>query len=199
MMESFISSFKSIPAEVRQFLGRVVLIFAAWKLVYIFILIPNEMPDAWLVRQLGNYSAKTMSVFYGGSDFTVKNTRRLKTYGNEQVWVTHSYIYPKGKQAVLGIYQACNGLELMILTAGFMLCFKGDWKKKTVFIVAGVVGLFILNVLRCAMLGVVNMEFPRHFDFAHKYIFSLVVYAYTFLIWIWYVAKVKPRLTSKID
>jgi len=199
MMESFISSFKSIPAEVRQFLGRVVFIFTAWKLVYIFILIPNEMPDAWLVRQLGNYSAKTMSVFYGGSDFTVKNTRRLKTYGNEQVWVTHSYIYPKGKQAVLGIYQACNGLELMILTAGFMLCFKGDWKKKTVFIVAGVVGLFILNVLRCAMLGVVNMEFPRHFDFAHKYIFSLVVYAYTFLIWIWYVAKVKPRLTSKID
>ena len=199
MMESFISSFKSIPTEVRQFLGRVVFIFTAWKLVYIFILIPNEMPDAWLVRQLGKYSAKTMSAFYGGSDFTVKNTRKLKTYGDEQVWVTHSYIYPKGKQAVLGIYQACNGLELMVLTAGFMLCFKGDWKKKTVFILAGVVGLFILNVLRCAMLGVVNMEFPRHFDFAHKYIFSLVVYAYTFLIWIWYVAKVKPRLTSKVD
>jgi len=199
MIDRIISTFKSIPAEVRQFLGRVVLIFAAWKLIYIFILIPNEVPDAWLVRQLGEYSAKTMSAFYGGRDFTVKNTRKLKTYGTEQVWVTHSYIYPKGRHAVLGIYQACNGLELMVLTAGFMLCFKGDWKKKTAFIAAGIVGLFSLNVMRCAMLGVVNIEFPRHFDFAHKYIFNLVVYAYTFLIWIWYVAKVKPRLTSKID
>lgn len=197
MKGRFRQVFQSIPAEVRQFLSRVVLIFAIWKLVYICLLIPNEVPDAWLVRKLGEHAAKTMSVFYGGKDFTVKHTRRLKTYGSEQVWVTHSYIYPKGKRAVLGIYQACNGLELMVLTAGFMLCFKGSWKKKTVFIALGILGLYVLNILRCAMLGVVNIEFPRHFDFAHKYIFSLIVYAYTFLIWIWYVAKVKPRLTSK--
>ncbi len=171
--------------------------FVVWKVVYIFLLIPNEMPDAWLVRQLGTYSAKTISVFYGGDYFEARHTRKLKTYGDEQVWVTHSYIYPKSKNAVLGIYQACNGLELMVLTAGFMLCFKGSWTKKSLFIFLGVFGLFILNVLRCAMLGIVNIEFPNHFDFAHKYIFSIVIYAYTFLIWIGYVAKVKPSFVAR--
>lgn len=197
MIRSFLQSVRSIPVEVRYFLSRVVVLFVVWKAVYIFLLIPNEMPDAWLVRQLGEYSAKTMSVFYGGDNFEARHTRKLKTYGNEQVWVTHSYIYPKGKNAVLGIYQACNGLELMVLTAGFMLCFKGSWTKKSLFIIAGVLGLFVLNVLRCAMLGIVNIEFPKHFDFAHKYIFSIVIYAYTFLIWVWYVAKVKPSFVDK--
>ncbi|MEN9951280.1 MAG: hypothetical protein RLY85_2032 [Bacteroidota bacterium] len=199
MINNLLRSVRSIPREVSHFLGRVVLVFVLWKAVYIFLMLPNEIPDAWLVRTLGSSSAWAMSVFYQGDAFEAKHTHKLKTYGDEQVWVTHSYIYNPGGRAVLGIYQACNGLELMVLTAGFILCFKGSWKKKLVFVAAGTLGLFALNVLRCAMLGVVNMEYPRHFDFAHKYIFNLVVYAYTFFIWIVYVAKVKPRLTTPIS
>jgi exosortase/archaeosortase family protein len=199
MINNLLRSIRSIPREVSHFLGRVVLVFVLWKAVYIFLMLPNEIPDAWLVRTLGSSSAWTMSVFYQGEAFQAKHTRKLKTYGEEQVWVTHSYIYNPAGRAVLGIYQACNGLELMVLTAGFILCFKGSWKKKLVFVAAGTLGLFALNVLRCAMLGIVNIEYPRHFDFAHKYIFNLVVYAYTFFIWIVYVAKVKPRLTTPIS
>lgn len=189
---AFNKLFLRFPKPVVSFLKKAFILFVVWKIVYILFLIPNEIPDAWVVKKLGSSTAFVLDFLYDTASFEVKDTRRLKTYGTDQVWVTHSYVYQSGKRAVIGIYQACDGVELMVLTAGFILCFIGPLSLKFRYIVVGIIGLFLLNVLRCSLLAMVNLEFPQHFQFAHKYLFNLFVYGFTFLLWLSFVNRVKP-------
>jgi exosortase family protein XrtF len=186
MLQQQMKLFSTIPREVKTFLLRAILLFAGWKLLYIFVLIPQQVPDAPLVRYLGDGTAQLMNWAYADQPFSAVHTTREKIYGTDTVMATYSMVM-KGQRKVLGIYQACNGLELMILYAGFIICFTGSWKRKILYITGGVVGLYIINVLRCAMLVYIGLEYPKQFDIAHKYIFNLVIYAFAFLLWIFYV------------
>jgi len=192
------NSLKKLPDAVKRFLFRVVVLFAAWKMLYLFILIPAEVPDAWLVKKLGSGTAYVLNVVYGTTEFNAVSTRRQKVYGSDVVNVTFSNVQKSGKK-LIGIYQACNGLELMILYVGFIIAFAGKWKTKVLFITAGLVGLYVINVLRLVMLGYICIEYPAHFQFAHKYLFNLVVYAFTFLLWVWYVAASKVKAVPGVE
>jgi exosortase/archaeosortase family protein len=190
-INKIIASIKDLPTEVKQFLLKATLLFIGWKLLFILVLIPNEVPDAWLVRQLGKGTAFTLNKYYGSADFTSVAIVRKRKYGNDEINATFATVYKASKQKVIGIYQACNGLELMILYTGFIICFAGHFNRKLAYIILGVIGLFLINVLRCSMLGFLSLEHPNHFEFAHKYFFNLVVYALTFILWMFYVSKIK--------
>jgi exosortase/archaeosortase family protein len=189
MFERLFSSIKQLPSEVKTFLWRAVALFIGWKLLYILVLIPNQVPDAWLVRQLGNGTAYSLNILYGTTEFSANHVTREKVYGKDTVLATFTTVKKAATKNVLGIYQACNGLELMVLYAGFIICFSGSWIRKLIFIIAGVIGLYFINVLRCVFLGYIGLEYPQHFDIAHKYVFNLVVYAFTFFLWVLYVSR----------
>jgi exosortase/archaeosortase family protein len=194
--QQIINSIQQLPNEAKVFLGRALLLFVAWKILYILVLIPNEVPDSWLVKQLGKATASFLNVYYHTDSFNTENTIRRKLYGNDWVPVTYSTINYKKSQKVLGIYQACDGLELMVLYAGFIICFSGFWIRKLVFIVLGIIGLFAINILRSGLLGIISLQFPIHFEFAHKYFFNLVVYCFTFLLWMFYISSSKLKSTK---
>lgn len=187
MFEKLKHALQQLPSEVKTFLWKAVVLFIAWKLVYILLLIPNEVPDAWLVRTLGNSTAQTLNFFYTSHQFHAEPVIRQKKYGNDLVSATYSYIKTETNRSVVGIYESCNALELIILYAGFIICFRGNWKRKIVFVIAGSIALHYLNVLRCTFLGYISLEWPQHFELAHKYVFNLVVYALTFFLWMIYV------------
>jgi len=194
--QQVINSIQQLPKEAKVFLGRALLLFVAWKILYILVLIPNEVPDSWLVKQLGKATASFLNVYYHTDSFNTENTLRRKLYGNDWVPVTYSTVNYKKSQKVLGIYQACDGLELMVLYAGFIICFSGFWIRKLVFIVLGIIGLFLINILRSGLLGIISLQFPIHFEFAHKYFFNLVVYGFTFLLWMFYISSSKLKSTK---
>jgi exosortase/archaeosortase family protein len=195
-----------IPPEVLQFLWKALALFIGWKLLYSFVLSPRDMPDAFLTRQLGNGTALAMNWFYRTNDFSVHHTIRYEKYGKDSTLLTTSMVQCKnctvedGRKIVnvLGIFRACNGLELMILYAGFILCFSGSISRKLLFIIGGVLGLYLLNVFRCMVLGYVVLEHAKHFDIAHKYFFNTIVYALTFLLWVFYVRGL-PSTVKKDD
>ena len=184
--------FTQVPSEVRTFLIRALLLFIAWKTIYILVLIPNQMPDAPLVRWLGEGTAVVMNAIYTTDSFHVVHTEREKVYGADTVLATYSMV-KKGKRNILGIYQACNGLELMILYAGFILCFTGPWLRKLIYIVGGIFALYVANVVRCGFLGWIGIEYPIHFDFAHKYFFNLIIYSIAFVLWVFYVKGLSTK------
>lgn len=195
---SIIQSAKQLPEDVRRFLLRAVVLFAAWKILYLFILIPAEVPDAWLVKKLGEGTAYGLNAVYNTSTFTSAAIARTKVYGNDLAIVTYSHVNRGGKK-LIGIYQACNGLELMILYAGFILSFSGRLQIKLLFIAGGIAALYFMNILRLVMLGYISIEYPLHFQFAHKYLFNMIVYAVTFFLWMGYVTvSVKKRRILKI-
>ena len=193
MFGNMIHAFQQLPAEVSVFLKRAVVLFIGWKLLYILVLIPREVPDAWLVRETGEATANVLNVFYKNHSFDATHVVREKKYGDDLVNATYTFVVADHTKKVVGIYQACNGLELMILYSGFIVCFYGPLKRKIFYILFGVLGLFALNVLRCVFLSWIALDLPHYFAVAHKYVFNIVVYVLTFILWMYYVKGLRKK------
>lgn len=87
-----------------------------------------------------------------------------------------------GEQSVV-VGPACNGLVLYALFAGFILAFPGPWLRKVWFIPAGIVLIWLLNVLRVAALAINHSYSHQTVDFNHHYTFTFVVYSCIFMLW----------------
>lgn len=188
---------KSLPEGASTFLSKAVALFIGWKVLYIFILLPSGEPDAWLVRQLGNATAFTLNTAYGEKRYEVRHLC-LPNRGGSAAGSTCAQVYREGKRADIGIYAPCNGMELMVLAAGFILCFEGDWRRKSAYIISAIIGIFLINVIRISLLVVIKSDHPAWFEFAHKYLFNLAGYATVFFAWVQYVRGLRPPVPSHV-
>jgi len=94
-----------------------------------------------------------------------------------------------GNRSVVKIDHPCNGLELYALFAGFILIYPGSWKKKLLFIPVGLAVIYLLNMVRLAVLAL-NLIYSEHtFNFNHKYVFTFVVYMVIFGLWMLWVNR----------
>jgi exosortase/archaeosortase family protein len=96
-------------------------------------------------------------------------------------------------ERALSIADVCNGLELIVLYVGFILCFPAGVYRKALFILSGSVLIYIVNVARCAALVLIYMHSPALLDFSHHYLFTFLVYSFVFFLW--YIFTNKPVLT----
>lgn len=46
--QQILQSIQQLPKEAKSFLSMCILLFVAWKLLYILVLIPNEVTDSWI-------------------------------------------------------------------------------------------------------------------------------------------------------
>ena len=193
------SSWKRLVSpEVFSFLKAAVLMFFTWKIVYALVLQPSEIPDGWLVRSVASSTTMLLNVIDRQDRFSVIHARRQQE-NKSKGWEPHSVIFRNGKHAVLGIHAPCNGLEFMVLAAGFIICFHGPVLRKMIYVVLAVVGVFTLNVIRCSLLAEITLHHPIHFDFVHKYLFNIAAYAFIFLLWMSYVPKLAAHPVVKDD
>lgn len=87
------------------------------------------------------------------------------------------------------LIEGCNAVSVMILFVSFVTAFSGKPKKTILFILFGVVSIYILNVLRIALLVVLLYNFPENNKLVHDIIFPLVIYGYVFLLWIFWINR----------
>jgi exosortase/archaeosortase family protein len=185
-MKKWKGMWMSLPSGASTFLSRAMILFIAWKALYIMLLLPIGEPDGWLVRKLGESTVSMLNLVYGGERYRVSHGEGVA----RDVWqsrVPPSIVYSPGVRSDLGIGASCNGLELMALAVGFILCFQGTWGRKAGYAFASVVFVFMVNVVRCCLLAVIKTEHPVYFVFAHKYLFNLAGYGCIFLVWMRYV------------
>lgn len=96
---------------------------------------------------------------------------------NEQV-----YYYVKNKY-VTRMVEGCNAISVMILFVSFVFAFfKGT--KTFVFAVAGLVALYVMNVLRIVGLNIVTRDYPQYNKIAHDYLFPAVIYGSVVILWL---------------
>lgn len=160
----------SIPANVRPFLLRAAILIAVWELLYNFLLKPAGIPDDQLTRLVQVGAMKLLSWFY------------------TDVGEDGSKIVLNGKDAV-SIARQCNGLELLVLYLGFILCLPTNTKRMLSFAIIGVLVIYILNVIRTALLAAMYDQDHSLTDFAHHYVFKIIIYAVVFLGWVLYMKK----------
>lgn len=187
--------FNQIPKPVRNFLWKATLLFVAWKAVYLLFLLPGRVLDKPLTYLIGKGTAATLAVIHPSGDFNAVATMHPKGLGNEGL---EPVMAIRSNQTVLlSIADVCNGLELLVLYAGLILCLPASRKRKIAYIAGGIVLIEILNVIRCAGLVLVYLHKPEYLDFSHHYLFTFVVYA--FIFWLWYLFSRDPEFAKKLQ
>ncbi len=101
-------------------------------------------------------------------------------------------IKSKGK-TILSIYEGCNGINVFIVFAAFVIAFGGHLKKYFWFIPIGIVVLHASNLLRIVLLYWTAIDYYRYFYYVHKYIFTAAIYAVVFVLWMVWANKLNER------
>lgn len=194
-MGLFSSLKKDIPLPIRLFLGKALLFFIAWKVIYGVFLLDSNTIDNVLTNHVGTSSVYVLNNLTPMSGFIAKEEIYSEVLAGETEEHLSSAIYHNGYK-VLDIAQACNGLELLVLYIGFIVCMPSNIKRKLLYIGIGVLLLDSVNILRCVGLIYLREYFHAYFEFAHHYIFKIMIYTATFLIWVRFSRKIQLKNES---
>lgn len=93
------------------------------------------------------------------------------------------------KKYTLRIVEGCNAVSIIILFISFVIAFSGKLKTTFLFILAGVLLIYALNVIRIALLSVLLFHFPEKEHLLHGVLFPLIIYGFVFILWIIWVNK----------
>jgi exosortase family protein XrtF len=91
------------------------------------------------------------------------------------------------------IFEGCNGLNVMIVYLSFLLAFTGSRKLIIQFVAMGLVGIYLLNLIRIVLLYDVAFYFPEQLYFFHKYLFTGIIYSIVFVLWYFWVRRVRSE------
>jgi exosortase/archaeosortase family protein len=141
------------------------------------VLQPSGIPDKALTQIVLSGTVEMLSLFYSS------------------VQQIDNSVVVQGKPSI-NIEDACNGLELIALYLGYLLILPSNWKRMTAYIVLGIAGIYFLNIVRCSLLAYLFQHDVSTANFAHKYAFKLVVYAFVFWGWISYSKNSKHAIAK---
>jgi exosortase family protein XrtF len=191
VLEDYKQKWFQIPESIRKMLIMGTIILGIWKTAYTFWLEPQRILDAPLTNLVATQTVQIMQIIWPGGNYELKYTS-TKHKGDGNAMVEHVYLL-KDNKITISIADNCNGLELMVLYAAFIVCMPGSWKRKLIFILAGIPLLHLANLARCMGLVGMHLQWPGYFDFAHHYLFKIMVYAISFLLWVWYLRPITHK------
>ena len=91
------------------------------------------------------------------------------------------------------IVWACTPLKQAFIWLCIMLATIGDWRSKAWFIPFGWVCIFAFNTIRITAITMFIEFHPEWFNVLHTYIFKYLFYGMMFLLWVWYVERIRKR------
>lgn len=160
---------------VNRFLTKAVLLYGIWYLIYQDWLHRSGQIDLAVIRSLEGAATWILKVagYKLLDESAIDNVRTIGIDGTHGLWIG----------------DPCNGITLFSLFVGFLLVFPGPWKHKLWFIPIGMLAIHVLNILRVVALTLIVYYFPDPavLDFNHTYTFTLLVYAFVFGLWYWWV------------
>lgn len=92
-------------------------------------------------------------------------------------------------ECIVRIVEGCNGISVIILFISFIVAFSGSMKNTLLFIFGGTLLIYILNVLRIALLIVLMYYFPEVKHLLHGVLFPAIIYGTVFILWVIWVNK----------
>lgn len=104
-------------------------------------------------------------------------TKLYNDVKGEQVW-----FYVKD-QYVTRMVEGCNAVSVMILFVAFVFAFyKGS--KTFLFVSAGVILLYVMNLLRIMGLNIVVAYYNQYGKISHDFIFPAIIYGTVVILWL---------------
>jgi exosortase family protein XrtF len=85
---------------------------------------------------------------------------------------------------VARMIEGCNAVSIIILFIAFIVSFSGKIKGTLLFIVFGALVIYIVNVVRIALLSVLLYRYPKNEGVVHGVLFPLFIYGVVFVLWL---------------
>lgn len=104
------------------------------------------------------------------------------------------------QKEVATVIEGCNAISIMILFVSFVIAFAGKFKATLLYLIGGNVLIYLLNVIRIAVLSLLLYRFSAYEHLLHGVIFPLFIYGVVFILWfIWvnYFSIYAKKPTSK--
>ncbi|MFV5684014.1 exosortase family protein XrtF [Flavobacterium sp. GB2R13] len=130
-----------------------------------------------------------------------QNTKQVMQLFDKSATVEENTLEPYIKlfysqKYVARIIEGCNAISVIILFVAFIVAFSGKLKTTLLFIFAGSVLIYVLNVFRIAILCFLMFNYPNQKQFFHGVLFPLFIYGVVFILWLIWVNKFS-RYASK--
>lgn len=87
------------------------------------------------------------------------------------------------------VIEGCNSISIIILFIAFIIAFPGTFKATLLFALVGSALIYGINILRIAFLTVMLYKYPENQMLLHNVIFPLIIYGFTFFLWVLWVHK----------
>ena len=178
-----LSAWNKVPAAVKKFIFKAFAILVIWKVLYLAFLLPTRLLDKPLTYSVGVATTWVLNKCTHSSDYSTRN--EISNVATDQGYTPmplQKIFFHQNN--VVSIEDGCNALELFVLYAGFIICMPAKILRKTLFIVGGIIAIYITNVIRCAGVAYIILYHPRYADFAHHYVFTFVVYGLIIALWL---------------
>ena len=94
------------------------------------------------------------------------------------------------------IVEGCNSVSVIILFVSFIVAFAERFQKTLLFLFAGSVLIYIVNVLRIVLLTVALYKYPQYENILHSVVFPGIIYSMVFILWMVWAWKLKPKVSE---
>lgn len=130
----------------------------------------------------------------GATSIVSYNVEQLMQLFNCDILIQKSVLRPYfevwyNKKYTIRIVEGCNAISVIILFVSFIIAFSGKLKTTLLFIITGSILIYLLNVIRIAILTILLFRFPEKEHILHGVLFPLIIYGLVFILWVFWVNK----------
>lgn len=82
------------------------------------------------------------------------------------------------------VIEGCNAVSVMILFLAFIVAFTGKLKHYLWFAPLGILILYVSNLFRIYLIGMIVLYYNDFTEISHDYLFPGIIYGTVFLLWV---------------
>ncbi|MCW5518718.1 exosortase family protein XrtF [Aureitalea sp. L0-47] len=179
-MKALLFKYRSVLRFIALFLGTYVLLSLCYGL-YLKLSEGGEYPPDVITHLVAKQSSDLLNSFGYDAEVVPGESKPMMK------------LIVEGK-FLAQIIQGCNSLSIIILFTSFIVAFAERFRKTLLFILAGGVLVYAVNILRIAILSVALYEYPQHKEILHGVVFPGLIYSMVFLLWMLWIRMLKTKV-----
>ncbi|PXY41581.1 exosortase family protein XrtF [Flavobacterium cheongpyeongense] len=172
-MKKYLVQFKPFLIFIGTFFATYILL----TLIYKSYLNHFESDDVDEITRIVGYNVDLLLHAFNSDVFIQKSVSNPWL----EVWYNNDY--------VIRIVEGCNAVSVIILFISFVIAFSRKFKTTFLFILSGTLFIYILNIVRIALLAILLFRYPEKVHLFHGVLFPLMIYGVVFALWVFWVNK----------
>ena len=176
---------KAVIRFLLVFFGTYIILAVFYKL-YLLLTVPSALYYPDYITHIVALQSEEIIRFLGHESYVLpSNLYTDDARLSMRIWIMD--------ESIVQVVEGCNAVSVIILFLSFILAFYSGFKKTMLYILAGAVIIYTLNVVRIALLTIGICHYPEYTDFMHGTLFPLFIYGVVFLLWIFWVRNYEVK------